>query len=298
MVDRKLKVLMLGWEFPPQITGGLGTACEGLTRALAQHNLQIHFFMPRLYGNESAPHLDLYDVSSGCTQQGTRARILPKTHWHMGSTVTEHKDYEANYEKVLLYDIPSFLSPYLRPEHKTLSEAELRTIRSKSVRDFKTLISGEEIFSVAEDLVVPGEPSAKSAQHYGHHLFEEVHAYARRAVVLSRGLDFDLIHAHDWMTYLAAIAIGRASGKPVILHVHSLESDRSGIYKNDTIAHIEESSLKAATAVMAVSHYTRRRVIDDYKISENKVFTVHNGLSERTCIAPAKKADDVRRVLF
>ncbi|OFZ13955.1 MAG: hypothetical protein A2X86_20375 [Bdellovibrionales bacterium GWA2_49_15] len=285
---------MLGWEFPPQITGGLGTACEGLTRALAQHNLQIHFFMPRLYGNESAPHLDLYDVTSGITQQGSRPGVRLKAHWLSDSEVTEHE----NYEKMLVYDIPSFLSPYLRPEHKTLSEAELRTIRSKSVRDFKTLISGEEIFSTTEEIVVPGAPSAKSGQHYGQRLFEEVHAYAIRAVALSRGLDFDVIHAHDWMTYLAGIAIGRASGKPVILHVHSLESDRSGIYKNETIAHIEESSLKVATAVMAVSHYTRRRVIDDYKIPESKVFTVHNGLSERTCIAPTRTADDIFRVLF
>ncbi|MBI2519068.1 MAG: glycosyltransferase [Bdellovibrio sp.] len=294
MVDRKLKVLMLGWEFPPQIAGGLGTACEGLTRALAQHNLQIHFFMPRLYGNESAPHLDLYDVTSGITQKGTRPGVRIKTQWLAGTEVSEYEDYE----KLMIYDIPSFLTPYIRPEHKRLSEAELRIIRSKSVRDFKTLVSGEEIFSKTEESVVTGDPSVKSTQHYGHHLFEEVNAYARRAVALSRSLDFDVIHAHDWMTYLAAIAIGRVSGKPVILHVHSLESDRSGMYKNDTIAHIEESSLKAATLIVAVSHYTRRRVIDDYKIPEQKIFTVHNGLSERTCIAPARKDDDVYRVLF
>jgi len=57
--SQRIRVLMLGWEYPPHISGGLGTACEGLTRALAPLDLDIDFVVPALYGVEQAPHMRL-----------------------------------------------------------------------------------------------------------------------------------------------------------------------------------------------------------------------------------------------
>src|SRR3989344_7878501 len=45
-----MRVLMFGWEFPPHNSGGLGTACFGLTRALANRNIEVLFVLPKKVG--------------------------------------------------------------------------------------------------------------------------------------------------------------------------------------------------------------------------------------------------------
>ena len=59
-----MKILMLGWEYPPHISGGLGTACEGLTTALASRGIEIDFLVPKLFGEEDAPHMQLLGAAS------------------------------------------------------------------------------------------------------------------------------------------------------------------------------------------------------------------------------------------
>src|SRR5262249_46807925 len=92
-------------------------------------------------------------------------------------------------------------------------------------------------------------------------------------------LQFDAIHAHDWMTYPAAMAIARVTGKPLIVHVHSLEQDRSGDYGgNETIKMIEKAGTQAATAVIAVSFYTRARISKFHHVPLEKIHVVYNGI--------------------
>jgi glycosyltransferase involved in cell wall biosynthesis len=303
MVTGELKVLMLGWEFPPQITGGLGTACEGLTRALAKKNIMIHFLMPHLYGNEAAGHMRLYDVKTGTSAgrdfgEAGASSVGP---WRAQAGARLERLGE-----VLLYGIPSALSPYLRPgelddweDFATDDEASdleasgdlpptqagppaPRRRRKKAFAPFRHL----------------GASFDAGSPHYGDRLFDEVHRYCERALRISSDLDFDVIHAHDWMTYPAALLIADRSGKPCVIHVHSLESDRSGACKNEAIAQIERRSMQAARRIIAVSQYTKDKIVEDYGIARNKITVVHNGIQERTRANKARAKGDRLNVLF
>lgn len=260
MASQKFKILMLGWEFPPQITGGLGTACEGLTQALSRHDVRIHFFMPKLYGNEAAPYLNLYDVGDPEKAQLIHSKFGPES---------------GVQNELFFHEIPSFLSPYLRPENKIHREI------------------GENSSSGSSTIL-----SKACAQHYGYQLFEEVENYGRQAAHISKEIDFELIHAHDWMTFPAALRIKQKTGKPVILHVHSLESDRAGSGGNPVIHQIESAALHAADAIIAVSHYTKRKMIENYRVKEEKIHVVHNGISKKRRTSLKRRFEGNPTVLF
>jgi glycosyltransferase involved in cell wall biosynthesis len=109
-------------------------------------------------------------------------------------------------------------------------------------------------------------------------MYAEVHRYASIAAQLAARESFDVVHAHDWMTYPAGIAVSALSGKPLVVHVHSTEFDRSGEHVNQMIYDIEQRGMAAADKVIAVSHFTRNIVIGRYGISGEKVEVVHNGV--------------------
>lgn len=113
---------------------------------------------------------------------------------------------------------------------------------------------------------------------YGKNLMEEVRRYAIVASAIARNNTFDVIHAHDWLTYLAGIEAKRVSGKPLVVHMHATEFDRSGENINQQVYAIEREGMEAADIVVAVSHLTRNIVISRYGISPEKVITVHNGV--------------------
>ena len=109
---------------------------------------------------------------------------------------------------------------------------------------------------------------------------EEVARYAMVAAQVARELEgqFDVIHAHDWLTYYAGIAAKRVSGKPLVVHMHATEFDRSGENINTVVYNIERTGMSAADRVMAVSNLTRNIVIEKYGIDPDRVVTVHNGV--------------------
>jgi glycosyltransferase involved in cell wall biosynthesis len=117
--------------------------------------------------------------------------------------------------------------------------------------------------------------------HYGRDIFEEVDRFALNVISRFQEDQFDIIHAHDWMTFPAAIAMSRVTGKPLVLHVHSLEFDRSGDNVNARIADIERWGLHSADAVIAVSYYTRSVIQQQYQVPEAKLHVVHNGVYMR-----------------
>jgi len=275
--DRNLKILMLGWEFPPHISGGLGTACQGLTKALAEKGTFIHFLMPRLHGDEEADFLQIYDLAQGSSKPGNGFPLLRRGAEGPACTLPE---------AVSIYEIPSFLKPYLHPDLVATfnGQAKIGGLGELQAVPF------------ASGAAMP-QGSAMGTAHYGTQLFQEVQAYARKALALSGGLHYQLIHAHDWMTFPAAIAIRRSSGRPAILHVHSLESDRSGGCRNEIIAEIERSALLEADAIIAVSDFTRQKIVEDYGVSHGKIFVVHNGINatgyKRREFSTGKKAQTV-----
>jgi glycogen synthase len=263
-----MKVLMLGWEYPPHISGGLGTACEGLTRALARLGVQITFVVPQLLGGENAPHMMLLDSYRGL---GKKFRSK-KTREEQESEAESGE--ESSIQKI---EIPAALAPYWRPEDYERFVANLP----------KPQPTSPELKEVKEvDLIklLGGKKPKPASAQYGTRIFEEVDQYATNVVAAVYGEKFDVIHGHDWMTYPAGMAMKRISGKPLVLHVHSLEYDRSGAGVDPRIREIEEAGLKAADLIIAVSHYTRSIVHWQYGIPLDKILVVHNGIYPKEAV--------------
>ena len=198
---------MFGWEFPPFNSGGLGTACLGLTRALSREGIDITFVLPKKLPHE-ASHVKIVYADLG----GMRARI-----------------------------VNSSLSPYI-----TCSRYG-RAYRKDSI--------------------------------YGDDLFSEVSRYAQLGARIASEEQFDIIYAHDWLSFGAGIEAKRVSGKPLIAHIHATEFDRSGgTNVNQEVYDIERAGMEGADSVIAVSQRTKDLIVERYGIPPEKIQVVHNGI--------------------
>ena len=114
---------------------------------------------------------------------------------------------------------------------------------------------------------------------YGNTLIEEVNRYGELAREVAKQEDFDVIHAHDWLTMKAGIAAKEVSKKPLIVHIHATEFDRTGGNNNQMIYDIEREGIQAADIVVTVSQWTKDKVVEHYGADPNKVRVVHNALN-------------------
>jgi len=231
-----MKVLMFGWEFPPYMSGGLGTACLGITRALTEDQVEILFVMPGSQIPDDEPFI----------------RFISPHSYHGEDGFSPQGTHDAFLKKIL---VDSSLSPYLNEQTYSLPNRWQTGILS-GMR--KTI------------------PFAS----YETDLFSEIDRYGHIAKLIAHGEDFDVIHSHDWMTSRAAYQAREISGKPWIFHVHSLEYDRSGEAINHEIWRMEQIGLQQADHVIAVSDYTRQRIVKYYGISPHKITVVHNGVTQ------------------
>lgn len=204
---------MLGWEFPPHNSGGLGTACLGLTQALASQDVDLTFVLPR--------KIEVKD---------------PKVKFLFA---------DDERFKVKLKFIDSPIRPYV-----TSSEYE-------------------------------SENSLNKNSIYGRNLLEEVERYSQEVGRIAKDEDFDIIHAHDWMAFKAGLLAKKMSGKPLIVHIHSTEIDRTGGLNNinQEIFAIEKEAMEQADQVIAVSKLTKKMIVDFYRIPSGKIEVVHNGIN-------------------
>ncbi len=221
-----MNILELGWEFPPVMSGGLGTACRGICTGLLELNHQITFLMP------AAPKLDQ-----------ERLEILDA-----GSVSVQH-----TLPAMENMPIESPLSPYL---NETSYQEMIQQIE-KTPPIYHRFQGG-----------------------YGAHLNDEVLRFAEVAASLAQQRTFDAIHAHDWMTFPAALAIKKQSSVPLILHVHATEFDRSPKSPHQSIREIECQGLQQADAVIAVSHRTKKMIMEHYAIPEQRIHVAHNAVSK------------------
>jgi glycogen synthase len=253
---------MFGWEFPPHITGGLGTACYGLTKGLVQHGVEVIFVVPKAYGDEA--------------QEGFRLM-------NAGDVLIDYNDlqFREHLSQIKFMEIGSNLIPYVGPE------------------EYELLVSREEKKEISETIISHPKRFEFSGK-YGHNLMEEVARYALVASSIALNNDFDVIHAHDWLTYPAGVASKHISGKPLIVHVHATEFDRSGENVNQDVYDIERKGMEEADRVITVSNLTRQIVIERYNISPDKVFTVHNAVEsvEKTGMDDVQKHIDEKVVTF
>ena len=239
-----MRVLMFGWEFPPHIAGGLGTACYGLTRGLARNGVEVIFVVPKAYGDEDQRFIRVVNASDV-------------------DAIYRSGDADSDiWRHVKFMEINSNMVPYISPE-----QWEVERNRS------------EKVGSIHHDGDVWRERYTFSGK-YGANLLEEVARYAvvARQVAIELEGQFDVIHAHDWLTYYAGIAAKEVSGKPLVVHMHATEFDRSGENINTQTYAIERGGMEAADLVMAVSNLTRNIVINKYGIPAEKVMTVHNAV--------------------
>ncbi len=273
-----MKILMLGWEYPPHIAGGLGTACQGLTWALAEQGVSIHFVVPQLFGGEQAGHMLLTD----------QLRRVASPTADDGGWMKRHASFETT-------RIPAFLQPYWSPsQYQSAAQASpaLRSKPKKADRHedkvAKALLEGE-VYGVDLISALYSEdffPEASGS--YGEDIFREVERFTGNVITRIASEEFDVIHAHDWMTFPAGVALSQLTGKPLVVHVHSLERDRSGLYINQQIEEIERFGVETADRVIVVSHYTKRMLEHHHGVQAEKVTVIHNGIYPRQAVQDYK----------
>lgn len=238
-----MRVLMFGWEFPPHIAGGLGTACEGIVKGLAYNGVDVLFVMPSASGDEDQSCAKILNASDVAVA-------------NVSDTVEEFID------KVKFINVDSNIVPYVDPEEYFDAIEEMK---KKSVTE-TTIGFGQKF---------------KFSGKYGANLLEEVSRYAQvgGTIAMQYAEQFDVIHAHDWLTYLAGIAAKELTGKPLIVHVHATSFDRGTDDMVDSRVYaIEKKGMEAADAVVTVSDLTRNIVINKYGIDPAKAVTVHNAV--------------------
>ena len=357
-----MRVLMLGWEFPPFITGGLGTACAGLTKSLVNAGTEVTFVLPKSVGPDSASHVRLV-TPRGITEplQNTVAApsasaalsaiavpsapqpqaITPSASFaaeaavntarsgfmRIGSTSISGSAWRNEFQTRLeAFQQTRFLEvPMIAPAVYANTNPE-STLESETTSGVFTVhdrqivavtptlkemlewadFSGwnpDRVRVLAESGAFPGldpveiaiqtalpeagssksrmQDSAAEAADYSGDLLGAAARYARFCVDALGGIEFDVIHAHDWLTYPAGMALQKLTGKPLVVHVHSTEFDRSGETPNQQVYSIERRGMHAATRVISVSMLTKNVCVRRYHVPASKIDVVYNGVELR-----------------
>lgn len=257
-----MRVFMLGWEFPPFISGGLGAACYGLTQALSRQRVDILFVLPRPAAIPFSTHLEYVPRAVGPGSSSLSDR--PVTQMRLD-----------DFDHVTFRTVDANLRPYVTPE------AYARAVTTGTQVPEATAPS-PPLSSARRRHAAPAPPAPLQVDTaYAETLLEEVQRYAALAVDIARDEQFDVVHAHDWMTYPAGLAVAALKGVPMVAHVHSTEIDRAGgaggtIYQ--PIFDIERRGMQGAMRVIAVSHLTRTTCEQQYGLDPSKVDVVYNAI--------------------
>jgi glycogen synthase len=231
---KQIKVLMLGWEYAPMISGGLGVVCKNLSENLAELGVNINFVLPKTTSNIVNNNVNIIDASK----------------------------YSANYLQIAIdYELHPYWSitnPYYK--HYPLSNDELEI--------------------------------------YGKNIFFDIDKYKYEVLNYIQKIDFDVIHAHDWMTFELGIAIKNIYNKPLITHVHSTEYDRSIGNPYHRILEIEKIGLENADKIIAVSTYTANIIKNNYNIDSSKISVIYNGIDNEVNNKDIIHKNDNKTVLF
>ena len=262
-----MKVFMLGWEFPPYISGGLGTACHGLTKGLDEIGVEVCFVLPTAIPVDTASHVEFRSPTN-----------LPGD-WTAGSQPHPGQE-EYSFEHVQLHQVDAVLQPYGNSQsYQQAIEAIASQPQAPDESPTQTSAQPSVQAQPDQEREVPhGSFTAAGGAHYDGNLMGQVHRYARLAVELAEREKFDVIHAHDWMTFPAAMAVAAASRKPLVVHIHSTEFDRSGINVNQQIYDIERMAMHTAGRVICVSFLTKNIITSRYGVEADRVEVVYNAV--------------------
>jgi glycogen(starch) synthase len=260
-----MRVFMLGWEFPPFISGGLGTACYGLTKAMSGLGTDIMFVLPRPVSTPFSTHVRL---------------LSPRPGSPLASPSTEFRLDE--FEHVTFRTVDAQLGdPYQSPAKYAAARAvEDARIRSQTVTPFEVPAPPPAAppppSGAIPSFIGAGAPAANSP--YTGDMFSEISRYAALAAEIARSESIDVVHAHDWMTFPAGMAVAGLKGVPLVVHVHSTEFDRSGVHVDQRIYDIERRGMHSAMKIIAVSYLTKNLITHHYGIDPSKVEVVYNAI--------------------
>ncbi len=258
---------MFGWEFPPHISGGLGTACFGLTQSLAKRNIHILFVAPKANDHTPFKGVDVISASNIPVPLLSAKKNLSAISGK-GEQKIEKKE---NSSKLISITVPAEILPYFSSD----SQFNETTIEQWNYQ-FNVGRSGASLEKDAKAQV-----RYPFTGGYGSRLLDEVKLYKEVAGEIARENSFDIIHAHDWSTYPAGIEAKKISGKPLIIHVHATEYDRAGENVDQRVYEIEQSGMQKADRIIAVSQMTKDTITSRYHIPPIKVNVVHNGVAPK-----------------
>jgi len=214
---------MIGWEYPPHNSGGLGVACQGLTTALSGLKDHIYFSLPYQFsGNVS--HMTLLDCS--------------------------HPDWRVSNQAPPFFAYDQAIA-VKRVDPASLNMSELSSLPTSNLE-------------------------------------KQVNQYQDQVIKNSHKKDFEVIHAHDWMSFPAGMNLKKKTGKPLVTHVHSTEFDRSPTGGSEFIMQSEHEGMQFADKVIAVSAYTKRILVNRYGIDSRKIEIVHNGIDSISTVDPGR----------
>ncbi len=316
-----MRILMLGWEFPPFIAGGLGTACYGLTKALDRLGHEVVFILPKPVESSESSHIRLLSpeairalppdapVLHSLGGVGTSVTATPGSTAAAGQFVGADSYTMAEFARTTFHALPaSFSSPY--PEFAAkgcasgggpvAAKAGMPAIGPDGLPllgpDGAPLVWPE---GVDPQLIHGAMGSAAgvgggAGAGYEGDMVDNAERYARLVVALGRHERFDVIHAHDWMTFPAGLSMARISGKPLVVHVHSTEFDRAGDHPNQRVYDIERRGMHGAMRVVAVSELTKSICTKRYGMDAAKVGVVYNGIENESAISQSAARIEAR----
>ncbi len=238
--------LIVGWEYPPRMVGGLAIATYGIVKALSKH-INVILILP--YKDENTPN------DPNITVYGLN-----------------------NIER----DFPIEEFEELRSELVSFTEQQYYSVYP--LIDATTSIKNTEITSdfIAKQIKIDHLSLFKSEEVYGSGLWERMKAFKQIIGLMSKYLTFDIIHCHDWITFETGCHLKHLTKKPLALHVHALETDRVGAAarNENSIYNIEQNAMQQADVIFPVSHYTKKCIVEHYDIYEGKIVSVHNAIEK------------------
>lgn len=297
-----MRILMLGWEFPPFMAGGLGTAVEGLTRSLVKQGHEVVFVLPQPVPEGHQSHVELIGprvlaqrakalrtgaISPQPASGGADPEPMDPAHQRdpelietLSRRIEEFESsYPSSYPGVDVGNTLTRLIEEIR-ESRTIQANAQEALRDPS--GFKALqtASATQIADAFDALVDSVHGLGTGDSGYGSDLFGDAQRYARLVAALGLTEKFDVIHAHDWLTYQAGLLLKQITGKPLVCHIHATEFDRSGEHINQGVYDIERAGMQGADRVIAVSRLTKAIVHAKYGVEDSKIDVVYNGVAQ------------------
>ena len=237
---------MLGWEFPPLFSGGLGVATYGMVKAL-RTNVDIKLIIPSYSTSSSLPNVNIIGLNSITAKE----LDLEQLRFSFEGLTSE------------VHRIPLSVSPY-QYLNEEIEKSRIKGEKNISLTSERTMEMIHKIFS--------------DSNVYGFNVMHKVYLYTQLSEQIARSMEFDIIHAHDWITFSAGLRIKNSTGKPLVVHVHSLETDRAGEGTRNSIYNLEKEALDEADSIFSVSQFTKDQIVKHYGIDPSKIHVVHNGI--------------------